>query len=140
MKIIRIHVMETPPPPASQLQPASHSQPARVSQPVFSCYVYIYTYTYKTTLRVIRRLWGEGAQRFATSTHTSIAHRTIIVFTSSLHRYHINIASNIKFTTISYHYPINIATSSQRQHISITTMSHQYHIELLSNIVDITPI
>ena len=103
-------------------------------------YIYIYIYTYKTTLRVIRRLWGEGAQRFATSTHTSIAHRTIIVFTSSLHRYHINIASNIKFTTISYHYPINIATSSQRQHISITSMSHQYHIELLSNIADITPI
>ena len=94
--------------------------------------------TYKTTLRVIRRLWGEGAQRFATSTHTSIAHRTIIVFTSSLHRYHINIASNIKFTTISYHYPINIATSSQRQHTSITSMSHQYHIDLLSNITTLS--
>ena len=52
-----------------------------------------YIYTYKTTLRVIRRLWGVGVQRFTASVQTAISHRTPSNITSILHRHLIGITS-----------------------------------------------
>ena len=64
----------------------------------------MYMYTYKTTLRVIRRLWGVGGSAFRNAgpnsdltsnsqSITSVSHRCNINLTSISHRYHIRLGS-----------------------------------------------
>ena len=95
------------------------------------CHIASYSiyYTYKTTLRVIRRLWGVGAQRVAASDHKAISHRTRIVNTSKLHRHLINIADA---HTISHRYRIIITSVSHRYHNGITPISDRYHNSITS--------
>ena len=77
--------------------------------------IYIYIYTYKTTLRAIRRLWGVGVQRFATSDQTSISHRT----------HSLSCRSCIGISSTSQTPRINITLASQRYRMDITSVSQQ---------------
>ena len=74
--------------------------------------------TYKTTLRVIRRLWGVGVQRFATPNNKSFPHCTRIEM------YHTDI------TSVSQLHHILSTSLAHRCHIGITTVSHQGHINI----------
>ena len=96
------------------------------------------TYTYKTTLRVIRRLWGGGGTRgtpqcLSQQYHTSIASASHLhhIKSASQHFTHNSITSishriikqcNNNITRISHHtstYQLNI---SQQNHIDITSV------------------
>ena len=87
----------------------------------------IYIYTYKTTIRVIRRLWGGKGGRGVARSHnigpTLISHRTRIAVTSISHRYHIKVASA---SHLSYH--VGIESISQWPHIGFAPVLHRYHI------------
>ena len=77
-------------------------------------------YTYKTTLRVIRRLWGVGGP----AGRPTVYHNNI---TPVSHQHHIFRAFkqhlNISLTTVSHRYHIGVASISNQLHINITTIS-----------------
>ena len=79
-------------------------------------------YTYKTTLRVIRRLWGWGVQHVAASDHTSMSLNSLcnhIETASVSHRHRSNTTFHIDITSVSHQYHIGSTT--------VTTISHRYH-------------
>ena len=97
--------------------------------------------TYKTTLRVIRRLWGVGGSTFEPQLDR----------TPNYHRNHIDITlittlsnqCHNSITTISQRNPIDITsvsrslshryiTSVSHRYNSITSVSHQFHIGITS--------
>ena len=116
-------------------------------------YVYIYIYscicTYKTTLRVIRRLWGMGGPAGRPTiyhnniTPVSCQHHIFKTFkqhlnishTTKSHRYHIGVASISKqfhdnIITITKHTSKQHLDNSHQYHNIITSMLHQFHINV----------
>ena len=91
-------------------------------------------YTYKTTLRVIRRLWGRGVQHVAASDHTSMSLNSLcnhIETVSVSHRHRSNTTFHIDITYVSHQYHIGITTVttiSHRYNNCITPASHRYHM------------
>ena len=77
-------------------------------------------YTYKTTLRVIRRLWGVGGP----AGRPTVYHNNITPVSRQHHifrafKQHLNIS----LTTVSHRYHIGVASISNQLHINITTIS-----------------
>ena len=102
-------------------------------------YLSIYIYTYKTTLRVIRRLWGVGGSTCRSiGPHidlielTSSSHRICIGFTPSSQRHKLSHQYHMCITSLSHRYHNGITSISHRYHSGITPVSHRHHIGIAS--------
>ena len=90
----------------------------------------MYIHTDKTTLRVIRRLWGWGVRHVAASDHTSMSLNSLcnhIETASVSHRHRSNTTFHIDITYVSHQYHIgnnDITSVPQLYHTGITSISH----------------